>query len=228
MIRFAGSFFILALIVFTTKAGAEELDPRLEPERDDANSISRVYRDMVVVQRKAKDKSNHVLLGSYGSFDFSDGPTTMYGLNLSLGYAFNDHWELYLNAVPVFVATERDIVGQVSNLTLQDGSKAKFIYSQPQFQYGLELLWAPAYGKDSWGPHSIVRSDTFDKFSAAVVHYDLGDGSRFGLTFGKTLFLSRLFNLRFDAGASYVQNIVNSQTNGFVAGIIEVGSIWYL
>jgi hypothetical protein len=208
--------------------GAVPLDASLEPVPPSADSISTVFRDMVVVQRKAKEKAKKILFYPYGSFDFSDGPTTMYGLNLDLGYAFSDEFELYAGYVPAFVANQRQIVSEVSSLTLQNGARAQLTYATPQAQYGLELLWAPAYGKDSWGPRHIVRSDTFFKLSAGMVQYSGASGGRYGLSLGKTFFLSRLLNFRASAGTSYVQAVVNGSATYYLLGILEFGIVWYL
>lgn len=233
MTRLLARLFIL-LTTFAIFASAENasaataLDGSLEPEPEASNAVPSVFRDMVVVQRRAKEKVNHFLFYSYGSFDFSDGPSTMYGLNVNVGYALFDSLEIYLNYVPAFIANERDIVKRVRGLRLLDGSVADINYSKPVSQYGVEILWAPAYGKDSWGPKSIVRSDTFLKLSAAQIQYERDSGSRFGLSVGKTFFLNRFFNLRLSAGGSYLQSIIAADKAWYFVGIIETGLVWYL
>ncbi len=232
---FKSSKFFLVLILFLVSSfltsnfanAREEVDKSLQPAPEEADAISRVFRDMIVVQRKAKQKAHKFLFAPYGSFDFSDGPTTMYGLNLNVGYALSDYWEVYANYVPTFITSEREVVRQVHNLTLADGSTANLSYATPKSQYGLEVLWAPAYGKDSWGPYSIVRSDTFIKMGLGVINYSSDVGSRYNLAIGKTFFLSRFFNLRLDAGASYLQAIINNQKKYYVVSIIESGVVWY-
>jgi hypothetical protein len=210
-----------------TNAGGS-VDTTLEPSPEPSNALPNAFRDMVVVQRRAKEKISRFLFYSYGSFDFSDGPSTMYGLNTNIGYALGDSFEIYANFVPLFVANERDIVKRVRGLKLQDGTQAEIGYSKPKSQYGIEFLWAPAYGKDSWGPKSIVRSDTFFKFQASQIQYEADSGMRFGLSIGKTFFLSRFFNLRLSAGGSYLQTIVEQQKAWYFVGIIETGLVWYL
>lgn len=227
------TFWKISVWVFLVVSGrlscaVEALDMSLEPPAPTTREITRVFRDMVVVQRKAKEKAHKYLFSPYASFDFSDGPTTMYGLNVNPGYAFSDYFELYLNLVPAFVVQERDVVKRVREYTLIDGNHAELNYSRPKFQYGLEMLWAPAYGKDSWGPRSIVRSDTFFKLGAGQIVFESGSGLRAALSLGKTFFLSRIFNLRISAGGSYAQAIVSKKKKGFAAGILELGLVWYL
>ncbi len=183
---------------------------------------------MVVVQRKAKEKRNKILFSTYLQFDFSDGPITMYGLNTNFGYAFNDFFEVYLNLVPVFLSEERNIVDRVESLTLQGGGQATLTYAKPEYQYGIEALWLPAYGKDSWGPKQIVRSDTFFKFGAAQILYEDNEtGLRFTSAIGKTYFISSYFNFRFAAGVSYLQTIVDAEKDFRTIGILEFGSVYY-
>src|SRR5690606_15314013 len=68
------------------RPGAEQradLDRSLEPNAND--EISTLFENVVAVQRKAKVKSGKFLFNPYFSFDFSDSPYTMYGLNLNFG-----------------------------------------------------------------------------------------------------------------------------------------------
>ncbi len=209
-------------------SGADKLDKNLRPPPIETREIEEVFKDVVVVQRKAKTKKGSFLFNTFGSFDFSDGPTTLYGMNINLGYALSDSFEAYVNYVPSFIAQERDVVKRFDDLILEGGYKAKLNYSKPLSQYGVELLWAPAYGKDSWGPYSIVRSDTFVKMGFAMIQYEGGfSGDRYGLSIGKTFFLSNWFNLRAAAGGSVLQSIIDGEKVSYTVGILEVGLIWY-
>ncbi len=227
-------YFIIVLVLLfcglfrPSLSSAEEVDKTLQPTPVETDEIEDVYRDMVVVQRKAKNKAKHRLLNIYESFDFSDGPTTMYGLNIDAGYAFSDFWEAYVNVVPVFITQERDVVKQVASYNFVDGSKAQVKYSKPKSALGAELLWLPAYGKDSWGPRSIVRSDTFFKFGIGLIQYDGDNGKKLSLSLGKTFFIKSLVNFRISAGGSYVESIIEGQKRFYFAGIFELGLVWYL
>lgn len=207
------------------------LDPTVQIQED---QVSNVFRDMVVVQRKAKEKANKFLFSTFTSFDFSDGPVTLYGLNTNFGYAFSDFWEVYLNYVPVFLAQERSIVSKVKAYQLDpsqcDGlpnCTATITYAKPKTQYGIELLWIPAYGKDSWGPYSIVRSDTFFKFGVHNIAYDSGSGLRYQAMVGKTYFLGTALNFRISAGMHSIQTIVDSQKQANTVAVVETGLVFY-
>jgi hypothetical protein len=208
---------------------AEELDQDLKPPEMGTKEINRFFEDVVVVQRRARPKAKKILFNPFFSIDFSDGPTTFYSASLSLGYALSDYWEVYLAGVPYFISNERDIVGRVSQLTLEGGKKASIQYLKPKYQLMAEVLWAPAYGKDSWGPTSIVRSDTFLKVGGGTIFYEEGEqGLRANLSMGKTFFFHDLFNLRVGAGASFIQSIVDHKKQFFFTGIFEFGFICYI
>jgi hypothetical protein len=201
------------------------LDPEVQIKQQD--KVSTVFRDMVVVQRKAKDKDNKILTNVYMSFDFSDGPNTMYGINTNIGYAFSDFFEVYLNFVPAFIVQDRDIVDKIKSITVEGGGQASITYAEPDYQYGLEFLWAPAYGKDSWSPYSIVRSDTFFKFSIGQIKYDSESGMRYALTIGKTFFLSKWFNIRLATGLVSAETIVDGKKSANTMATIESGLVLY-
>lgn len=196
------------------------------------DQVSSVFRDMVVVQRKAKEKGKKFLLAPSLSFEFSDGPKAMYPINLDIGYAFNDFWELYVNYVPSFLVRERSIVSKVKELKTASGDQASISASNPQSQVGVNLLWVPAYGKDSWGPYSIIRSDTFFKFGLANIKYEDGSGLRISALVGKTYFIASQFNLRLAVGGMNVESFsTDSQNqkkkNSDTVAIIESGIVFY-
>ncbi len=207
-------------------AQSTPLDPsvRVVEEKDQVTSV---FRDIVVVQRKAKDKAGSFLFHPGISFDFSDGPISMYTLNANLGYALSDFWEIYLNLVPAFLVQERAIVKKVGSLQLAEDRQATITYAKPKTQYGVEILWLPAYGKDSWSPYRIVRSDTFFKFGWSQINYDQGTGGKAALLLGKTYFLSNWMNLRLAAGFNYVQTIVDEEKKFNGVAVLESGLVFY-
>ena len=198
------------------------------PASEQSDHVAEVYRDMIVVQRKAKNKAGSILFSIFDASEFSDGPDYINGVNISLGYAFSDSFEVYANAVPFFFLQDRPVKKSVASLTLDDGQKAALLSPTPKLQYGLDLYWLPAYGKDSYGPHTIIRSDTFLKLSVNTVQFEVGQGMRETLGIGKTLFLSPYFNPRFCASIGLHETIINNQKTNSEFGIIELGAVWYL
>jgi hypothetical protein len=202
------------------------LDRSLKPEQKD--EISALFENVVAVQRKAKIKKDSWLFNPYLSFDFSDSPSTMYGLNLNAGYAMSESWEVYLNYVPSYVTSERQIAKKVRDLgTLADGTKAEISYEKAKYSYGLEVNWLPAYGKDSWGPYQIIRSDTFLNLGVYQVKYETTTGMKYKFMVGKTFFISPLVNIRVQGGASYLETVSLAQKSSVMIGLLEAGLVFY-
>lgn len=225
--------FCLAILM-SVQVGAQDkttapLDPSLKPGGED--EISRVFEDVVAVQRKAKLKSGSFLFAPMFSFDFSDAPYTMYSLQLNFGYALGENFEIYLSYAPGFIANERNLSKQVAQIP-PAGTYA-IDAARPRDLIGLELNWVPAYGKDSWGPTTIIRSDTFFHFSYARVGYTGQSGNRIKLAVGKTFFISEFFNVRLQLGPAMIDTFAKNPTNqvqerqSTLIGLIETGLVFY-
>jgi hypothetical protein len=228
------ALLLVACAALGSPAFAEDppLDRSLRTEaetRSGGGEISSVFRDMGVVQRKAMAKSGKLLFAPYISMDFSDGPFSMYGLNTDLGFALSDFWEIYFNAAPAFITSKRSIAQKIEALTLADGHQATITAALAQRQYGIELLWAPLYGKDSLGLQTIIRSDTFIKVGAAVIQYDTGEnGRKFHIGVGKTYFIGSRAGFRFTASGNYVETIVDGVKAFNPVVMAELGLLFYL
>ena len=220
-------FFLSSLFLFhpTAQSQVTPLDPRLKINQQD--EVSSVFEGVVAVQRKAKVKSGSFLFSPMFSFDFSDAPYTQYSLQLNLGYAFSESLEVYLAYSPVFIATERNLSKQVKKLGFVIDAE------KPQSFLGVEVNWIPIYGKDSWGPYNIVRSDTFLNFSYGQIAYEKNQGNKIKLALGKTFFFSEQLNFRVQAGPSLVETFSSttvdpiSKKESITVGLIETGFVFY-
>ncbi|MCK6597838.1 MAG: hypothetical protein L6Q37_05700 [Bdellovibrionaceae bacterium] len=193
--------------------------------RDD---LSPIFEDIVSVQKKAKQKSGKILIYPFYSIDFSDTPYTMWAPNLNLGYAFGEFIEVYLNLASGFSNSERFISKKVKELTLETGDKAEIKIQKAKMQVGIELNWSPVYGKDSWGPYGIIRSDTFLNFGAYNIAYEKDSGLKFKMGIGKTFYLSKTFNLRLVGSLSSIQFINDTEKVSNIVGLFEGGFVFYL
>lgn len=220
----------LALIFSAAPANAQSKNPisdDLKPPEESLDEVAAVYKDMGVLQRPAMSKKGRFLVSSYGSLDFSDGPYSMYGLHVSPGYAISDSFEIYFNFVPLYINSARSIVEKVEGLTLANGQKATILFSKPKMDYGAELLWAPAYGKDSVGSRHVVRSDTFFKVGSSLVQYETTSGMKFTFGMGKTFFWPKHFGFRIAAMGYYQQTVLDgSKAFRFYANA-EAGVVGY-
>jgi hypothetical protein len=79
--------------------------------------------------------------------DFSDGPYSMYALQINPGYALSEYVEIYANFAPFFISNPRAIVGKVQQLRLEGGETATITFSRPKMQYGGEIFWFPPMEK---------------------------------------------------------------------------------
>lgn len=222
------STFLCASLGLAQNSSVTPLDPRLKLNNQD--EVSAVFEGVVAVQRKAKVKKGAFLFSPLFSFDFSDAPYTQYSLQLNFGYAFSEDFELYLAYSPVFIASERNLSKQIK--TVSNGAFA-IDAEKPESFLGIEVNWIPIYGKDSWGPYNIVRSDTFVNFSYGQITYEQSQGSKMKLALGKTFFFSEQLNFRVQAGPSFVETFSSTTTNPvtkketITVGLIETGFVFY-
>ena len=202
------------------------LDSTLKAGNDD--EVSSVFRDMGVVQRKAMNKRHRFLVSTFSTLDFSDGPYTNYALNVNPGYAFSDFFEVYFQFTPYYIVSKRSIVDYVESLQLSNNEQARLTSAKPKYQYGIEFLWAPLYGKDSLGVSKILRSDTFFKFGASQIQYDSTKGLGFKAGVGKTFFIGNSIGLRFCVDYGYIQGVINDSKSFKSMMLLETGVNFYL
>ncbi len=226
-------FFVLAILtaspmeVYAQKKGTTPLDPKLKLGAGD--EVSAVFEGVVAVQRKAKVKGGSFLFSPMFSFDFSDAPYTQYSLQLNFGYAIGEAWEVYLAYSPLFIANERNLSKQLKQTPYSIDAE------KPKSFTGVEVNWVPIYGKDSWGPYNIVRSDTFVQFSYGQIQYNKNAGNKIKLGLGKTFFFSDYFNFRIQAGPSIVETFSKdpgdlagkAKKEQITIGLIETGLVFY-
>jgi hypothetical protein len=202
------------------------LDRSLEPSISE--EISSLFENVVAVQRKAKVKSGKFIFAPYLSFDFSDSPQTMYAANFNLGYAAGEFWEIYFNYVPAYVNNERSISKKVRQLPAYPDGTVPFLYvEKAKNSYGIEVNWIPVYGKDSWGPYGIVRSDTFLNIGFSRINYEVHTAVKTKLALGKTFFISDYWNLRLQAGGSFLETFNQEKKEIIVIGLLEGGLVYY-
>lgn len=208
------------------KSKSKIVDSNLEPKFA-SSKPSPLFENIIAVQKRAKSREGRWIAYPYFSADFSDAPYTMWGMNLNLGRALSEHWELYFNVVPFYITSERSISKKVKELTLANGKKARIDFDKAKIHAGFEVNFVPAYGKDSWGPFGIIRSDTFLNTGLGVVQYETGTGLRTKLGLGKTFYVSESLNVRGMAGGSFVEMISGGSKEIVMVGLLEAGFVFY-
>jgi hypothetical protein len=205
---------------------AVPVDPALRPE--EGSDIPDVFRDMGVVQKKAMNKAGRFLFATSGSLDFSDGPYSNYSFHFNPGYAVNDFFEVYGIFSPAFIQSRRGILDTVEGLVLKNDQQATLTANKPKMEFGVELLWAPLYGKDSLGLRRVIRSDTFFKFGASNISYEGGgSGLRFNGGVGKTFFVNHWLGARLSINVNYWQTILNEVKAFRWVTVVEGGPVFY-
>ena len=230
--KFLFSLFIVLTVGFSFAVAKEEsnnstasdLAPLLKGNFE--NEVPTLFEGVVSVQNRAKKKSNNFLLYPYYAADFSDTPYSMWAPNLSLGYAFGEFFEFYVNFASSFSNQERFLSKQMKKYTLDGGGQLVIDIEKAKSQVGLEINWAPIYGKDSWGPTSVIRSDTFFTLGLYSIEYETQRGSRAKIGIGKTFFISNFFNVRLTAALSGVQYA--SSTGDKILSMVGYGDMGFV
>lgn len=220
-------FTICLCLLFSAPVwAAPAAQPGSGPEPAD---VPVIFKDMGVVQNKAMNKAKRLLFAPSFSVDFSDGPFSMYGIGGSVGYAFSDFWEVYLLANPKFINRKRSLVQAIEKALAEATPPQNLAISGgiAQHEYGVQVLWAPLYGKDSLGISRIIRSDTFVRFGASQVQYDVGSGLKFGLAVGKTYFLGKSAGLRVMVEESLLETYLQGVKEFGLTTFVESGLVFY-
>jgi hypothetical protein len=212
---------LCAILANPSIAQEVPLDQNLKPPHEEGAARA-VFKDMAVIQRRAFKKDGRILLSTFSAIDFSDGPYSIYAFHLNPGYAISDFWEVYLSFAPYIANNERPIVGELRNYGISISS------DKARMEYGIEVLWAPLYGKDSLGSTRVVRSDTFFKFGLMQVKYDVGTGIKAHGAIGKSYFLGENFAFRPVVSANYVQSTRSGLKAYRFVGMVEAGFVIYL
>lgn len=219
-----GALFLAAIALVPLHLARAEAPAQEALSRD----FPVVFRDMGVVQNKAMNKRQKFLFAPAFALDFSDGPYSAYSVGVRLGYAFSDFWEIYALVNPKFINQKRSFVATLEEQVAAQNLSVDLSGAIAKSEYGVQVLWAPLYGKDSLGVSRILRSDTFLRFGASQIQYDLGTGLKFGLGVGKTFFLSRFLGLRALVEEGITQTIYQSVQKFSPITYVETGLVFYL
>lgn len=200
-----------------------ELDPKILNEEESKNSDS-LFKNMMVMQKKAISKSNRFLFDSNLSFDYSDSPKTMHALNFGIGYSFNEKLELSLRFSPLFLANDRPLFKETSKT-----SSVTLVANKPKSLMGLNINYQLAYGKDALSFNNILRSETFLRmFYNQIAFESSKSGSQMGIGIGKSFFINKNLGFRFSVSYVYSSFFINDESLSTNAAIIEPGLVLFL
>lgn len=221
---------------------AEEVSLDKSLELDSVRNYDHtVFEDIVAVQRRAKVKKNKILFQTYFSADFSDAAYTMYSTNLGLGYGIGESIELYLTFAPSFITNERRYSKLVRKLPIAGNYSASIEAPKAKSFTAIEIIWAPLYGKDSFGEFGVIRSDTFVDVAYGKLEYknprpespefeeaiNANSFYKSKLMLGKTFFIKDMLNVRMMAGGAYIETLSNVEKDLITVGLLEFGVVFY-
>lgn len=215
------------------KSDAPKSDvPRLETDSSVLNyesdsQLSSIFKDIIVVQRQAIKRDKKKFLSFSSTFDFSDGPIDQTALTIKAGYAIHQNWELHLLFTPSYINKTRPVADSVSNLTLANGQKAELISPKAKNAMGAEINWMLAYGKDAWGPYTIIRSDTFFQLHVNNTSYEDGtSGLNYSLGLGKSFYSKKSIHFRAVAGLGSRETTLNNVKQSSQYGFLQPAVFW--
>jgi outer membrane beta-barrel protein len=215
---------VWALLLLVALGGA---GTQVRAAESPAKDFPVVFKEMGVVQNKAMNKHGRFLFAPSFAVDFSDGPYSMFALGARVGYAVSDFWEVYLLANPKFINQKRPFIKNLEEQVASGGYTVDLSGAVAQSEYGVQILWAPLYGKDSLGISRIIRSDTFLRLGVSSINYDLGSGLKLGLGVGKTFFLGKNWGVRVLVEEALTQTINQNVKEFSPITYVESGLTFY-
>jgi hypothetical protein len=175
-----------------------------------------LFKNMVVVQKKAIEKKGRFLFDAHFSFDYSDTPKTMTGVVLGVGYSINDSFEIGGSITPFFMSKEKSDLA--NNLDM----------AAPKLESSIYLNWFFMYGKEAYGPYRILRSDTFLKFFYSKIQYeDSFSGARLGFYVGKDYYWTKNMVIRLAFGLASQESFINQVSHSSTVALFEPGLVYF-
>lgn len=153
-------FALLFLFISSIGLGAQEKDKYEEKKISDLVHLEE-FSDVIVIQRRYLPKTNRFELWGAGSFVINDPFFNNLGFAGKFGYFFSEFLGIELNTL-VWGTFERQVT---KDLRSKRGIKTESLIS-PVNYWGLDLRWAPFYGKMAYLNQSIVPFDFY--FSAGL------------------------------------------------------------
>lgn len=191
------------------------------------SQLSSIFKDIIVVQRQAIKRDKKKFLSFSSTFDFSDGPIDQTALTIKAGYAVHQNWELHLLFTPTYINKTRPVADSVSSLTLANGQKAELVSPKAKSAMGADINWMLAYGKDAWGPYTIIRSDTFIQIHINNTSYeDSTSGLNYSLGLGKSFYSKKSLHFRVVAGLGSRETTINSVKQSSQYGFLQPAVFW--
>lgn len=187
------------------------------------------FKEISVIQRRFMPKTGRFELFGGGTIVTNDPFFNTLGGVVKLGYFLTETWGVEFNYFGL-TTTERDATKELQDI--QNVATESLAY--PKSYMGLDVMWAPIYGKMTWLNDRIIPFDLY--FSAGYGTTNTSSGENAGtihVATGQIFSLTKSVAFRWDFSWNFFNaSFVNSQngnkeTNSFNNLFLTVGMSWF-
>lgn len=199
----------LATLSFACISNAQSTKKE-SPKKVDVQNLEKRYwapkdRKFKVVQNRTYTKTKKVSLSVMPSLMLNEEYSKGFGLDLAVGYYFNDRWGLELEYQSMSL-DDNDLVNEIK--VIGDSTGAWANHGKATSYMGVTGRWMPFYAKMSFLGDRIVYFDLSLGLSAGLTTYeqqlrvDTGEPTETAMTFGfdvsQSFYMSKKLLLRVD------------------------------
>ncbi|MGH1468918.1 MAG: outer membrane beta-barrel domain-containing protein [Bdellovibrionales bacterium] len=215
---------VVASVGFACSAFAQS-EKKESPKKVDVQNLEKRYwapkdKKFKVVQNRTYTKTKKFSLTVMPSLMLNEEYSKGFGMDLAVGYYFNDRWGLELEYQSMSL-DDNDLVDQIR--TIGSGSGAWANHGKSTSYYGAGVRWMPFYAKMSFLGTKIVYFDLSLGLNAGIMEYeqqlrsDTAEPTQTSMTFGfdisQSFYMSKKLLLRVDyKHRFYSQEIIEGGT----------------
>jgi hypothetical protein len=193
-------YLFIVLILSGIASAQVELDQTILHETDEL-STDPLFRNIIAVQRKVLERKKRISFGSGFAFNYSDTPKSMHHLNFNLSYGLSEIFEIGATVSPIYLSSKRSVL---ENSSIQ--------FNSPKMELGAFVNYYFLFGKDSFGPLTTFRSDTFGVFEFSQIQYaESKSGTKLTIGIGKNYYLKKGLNLNLRFAHSMFSYFLNDE-----------------
>lgn len=187
------------------------------------------FKEISIIQKRFMPKTGRFELFGGGTIVTNDPFFNTIGGVAKLGYFLSETWGVELNYFGLTTA-ERDATKELQDI--QNVATESLAY--PKSYMGVDVMWAPIYGKMTWFNDRIIPFDLY--FSGGYGTTNTSSGENAGtihIATGQIFSLTKSVAFRWDFSwnffnASFVNSQTgNKETNSFNNLFLTVGMSWF-
>ncbi|MGE5085389.1 MAG: outer membrane beta-barrel domain-containing protein [Bacillota bacterium] len=187
------------------------------------------FKEISIIQKRFMPKTGRFELFGGGTIVTNDPFFNTIGGTIKLGYFLSETWGVELNYFGL-TTTERDATKELQDI--QNVATESLAY--PKSYMGVDIMWAPIYGKMTWFNDRIIPFDLY--FSGGYGTTNTSSGENAGtihVATGQIFSLTKSVAFRWDFSWNFFNaSFVNSsthvkETNSFNNLFLTVGMSWF-